>query len=82
MTATRTLRAAPHAAAGPKGHGGASPGPATASCEPARLVEHIGAAVRAGDDSAIRRLLHQLAGVADTDLLLLLHHRLNEDLHR
>lgn len=38
------------------------------------------AAVRAGDDPAIRPLLHQLADVADA--LLLLHRRLNEDLHR
>ncbi|MFE7428067.1 hypothetical protein [Streptomyces sp. NPDC057545] len=40
------------------------------------------AAVRAGDDPAIRTLLHQLADVADTEALLLLHRRLNEDLHR
>ncbi|MFE6713969.1 hypothetical protein [Streptomyces sp. NPDC057695] len=43
---------------------------------------HIVAAVRVGDDSAIWHLLHQLAGVAGTDSLLLLHHQLNEDLHR
>ncbi|WP_424863896.1 hypothetical protein [Streptomyces sp. MMS24-I29] len=40
------------------------------------------AAVRAGDDPAIRTLLHQLADGADTEALLLLHRRLNEDLHR
>ncbi|WP_329539392.1 hypothetical protein [Streptomyces sp. NBC_01358] len=37
-------------------------------------------AVRAGDDPAIRILLHQLAEVADTEALLLLHRRLNKDL--
>ncbi|WP_314250976.1 hypothetical protein [Streptomyces sp. DSM 40907] len=40
------------------------------------------AAVRAGDDPAIRPLLHQLADVADAEALLLLHRRLNENLHR
>ncbi|MFE0006607.1 hypothetical protein [Streptomyces erythrochromogenes] len=29
-----------------------------------------------------RALLHQLADVADAEALLLLHRRLNEDLHR
>ncbi|MEU4729544.1 hypothetical protein [Streptomyces sp. NPDC023588] len=45
------------------------------------LIEYIVQAVRAGDDAVIRTLLHQLADVADTDALLLLHRQLNEDLH-
>lgn len=44
------------------------------------LIEGIVQAVRAGDDPAIRILLHQLAEVADTEALLLLHRRLNKDL--
>ncbi|WP_405812699.1 hypothetical protein OG241_00335 [Streptomyces sp. NBC_01390] len=39
-------------------------------------------AVHAGDGVAIRTLLHQLADVADVEALLLLHRRLNDDLHR
>ncbi|MFE1288632.1 hypothetical protein [Streptomyces sp. NPDC058751] len=45
------------------------------------MIEHIVAAVRVGDDPAIRTLLHQLADVAETEALLLLHRRLREDLH-
>ncbi|WP_327376520.1 hypothetical protein OG393_22720 [Streptomyces sp. NBC_01216] len=81
MTTTSPHGAAPHAA-GPDGHGWAPPGPAATPCEAARLIERIVAAVRAGDDPAIRPLLHQLADVADAEALLLLHRRLNEDLHR
>ncbi|WP_329375686.1 hypothetical protein OG625_39060 [Streptomyces sp. NBC_01351] len=60
----------------------APPGPAPAPCEASRLIERIVEAVRAGDDPAIRTLLHQLADVGDTEALLLLHRRLNEDLYR
>ncbi|MFE7758357.1 hypothetical protein [Streptomyces sp. NPDC057429] len=81
MTTTGPHRAAPHAA-GPGGHRWAPPGPAAEPTEASLLVELIVAAVRAGDDPAIRTLLHQLADVADTEALLLLHRRLNEDLHR
>ncbi|MFD3876723.1 hypothetical protein [Streptomyces microflavus] len=37
-------------------------------------------ALRVGDGPAIRTLLHQLVDVADTDALLVLRRRLNEDL--
>ncbi|MFF3734639.1 hypothetical protein ACFYXM_31210 [Streptomyces sp. NPDC002476] len=81
MTTTSPLPAAPPAA-GPDGHGWAPPGPAGEPTKASRLIDRIVAAVRAGDDPAIRTLLHQLADVADTEALLLLHRRLNEDLHR
>ncbi|MFD8887544.1 hypothetical protein ACFV0H_34410 [Streptomyces erythrochromogenes] len=81
MTTTGPHRAAPPAA-GPDGHGWAPPGPAAVPGETARLIERIVTAVRVGDDPAIRTLLHQLADVADAEALLLLHRRLNEDLHR
>ncbi|MCX5270029.1 hypothetical protein [Streptomyces sp. NBC_00199] len=57
-------------------------GPAVCTAEAAQLIERIVAAVRAGDGVAIRTLLQQLADVADTETLLLQHHRLIEDLHR
>ncbi|MFI2352505.1 hypothetical protein ACH492_37085 [Streptomyces sp. NPDC019443] len=38
-------------------------------------------AVRAGDDTTVRRLLGNVADVADTAALLLLRQRLNDDLH-
>ncbi|MFB7090805.1 hypothetical protein [Streptomyces sp. NPDC056296] len=83
MTTTSTLRNAPNAAVGPGPdcHGWASGQAAAAPTDATRLVERIVAAVRTGDDPAIRDLLHQLADVADTETLLLLHRRLNEDLH-
>jgi hypothetical protein len=46
------------------------------------LIGCIVAAVRAGDDPTIGALLDQLANIADTNALLLLHRRLHEDLHR
>jgi anti-anti-sigma factor len=55
------------------------------STVPACVTETIGGivdAVRAGDDARIRILLERLAQVADTAALLLLRHRLNEDLPR
>ncbi|MEU5161163.1 hypothetical protein AB0G74_16360 [Streptomyces sp. NPDC020875] len=81
MTTTGPHRAA-SPAAGPGGRGWAPSGPAAAPCEAARLIEHIVAAVRAGDDPAIRTLLYRLADVGDTEALLLLHRRLDEDLRR
>ncbi|MDJ0385942.1 hypothetical protein [Streptomyces sp. G-G2] len=44
-------------------------------------IADIVAAVRDGDDARIRLLLEHLSHVADTAALLLLHSRLNEDLH-
>lgn len=65
-------------AAGPDGLGWAPPGPAA----PAQLIERIVQAVRADDGAAIPGLLHQLADVADTEALLLLRRKLDDDLHR
>ncbi|MBK3643700.1 hypothetical protein [Streptomyces sp. MBT33] len=45
------------------------------------MICGIVTAVRDGDDARIRTLLERLATVADTAALLLLHSRLNEDLH-
>ncbi|MGP3690924.1 hypothetical protein ACTVZO_40690 [Streptomyces sp. IBSNAI002] len=81
MTATSPLGAA-SPAAGPDDRGWAPHGPAATPTGAAPLIERIVAAVRAGDDPAIGALLHQLADVADTETLLLLHRRLNEDLYR
>ncbi|MGW0565648.1 hypothetical protein ACWDZ4_34970 [Streptomyces sp. NPDC003016] len=46
------------------------------------LISEIVQAVRDGDDPRIRALLERLAQRADTEALLLLRTRLNEDLPR
>lgn len=51
--------------------------------EPVRtLIDDLVAAVRVGDDAAIRALLAQLAPLADTATLLLLRYRLGLGLPR
>ncbi|MFJ5829533.1 hypothetical protein [Streptomyces sp. NPDC093089] len=45
-----------------------------------QIVEDIVTAVWAGDDARIRLLLERLAPVADTETLLWLRRRLNDDL--
>ena len=60
-------------------HGWASSQPPAVPEASKLLIDRIVLAVRAGDDTEIRRLLARLALVADVSLLLRLRQRLYED---